>query len=101
MKRLAFAVILAVLIVVPAVGIAAPTPYVATAACTWLSNGQVVTEPDGSKIMCHCTRVEAIDEWWCTWVDLPEQAKPSRYRTKHRFRGVRYYAHPRVAAWIA
>lgn len=102
MKRLLICALLVVILgaATATAGVRSPTPYLPTAACTWQSNGMVVVQPDGSRMLCLCERVEAIDEWWCVWQDLPAKAKPSRYRIKHRLRGVRYYSHPRLAAWI-
>lgn len=99
MTRLAIICVLA-LAIVPAASIGSPGP-VRSSACTWQANGQVITEPDGSRHQCHCEKVEAIDEWWCTWVTLETKSKPNRYRLRHQFRNVRYYAHPRLAAWLA
>lgn len=75
---------------------ASPTPSVATATCTWQTNGTIITQPDGTRLMCHCERVEAIDEVWCTFIDLGAKAKPSKFRALKKLRGVHYYGRPRI-----
>ena len=77
-------------------GSSSPTPYVATATCTWQNNGDIITQPDGTRLLCHCERVEAIDEVWCSFIQLEAKAKPSRYRVLKKLRGVHYYGRPRI-----
>lgn len=79
-RRLAPVVVLACAVLafgLLATRIAQAAPRAASSPCTWQTNGQTI-EVEGVAYTCHCERVPAIREVWCTWMAASVVAKANR-----------------------